>query len=259
MLAWVNDCLATRFANIEELRSGSAYCQLMDKLFPGIVSMNRIKYKTKLEHEYIQNFKILQEAFDKVGVDKVFTINKMIKGYGNYEFMQWFKKFYDANNLDADYDPTAPRRGKQIGNASVYKARYHPSSPPAKVGATCPAKQAKSKMSSSSCRVSNANQDTSNQKVHGSKVEDFITEFHHLKNTENELKKVVEKYLGKLKVIEFNCHENYDKQNPIVKQILEVLYSTKDGLGSAVLGENERDVPPRPNDNGNDTPLSSEE
>jgi len=33
--------------------------------------MKRIKFKTNLEHEYIQNFKILQAAFKKMGVDKV--------------------------------------------------------------------------------------------------------------------------------------------------------------------------------------------
>jgi len=33
--------------------------------------MKRIKFKTNLEHEYIQNFKILQAAFKKMCVDKV--------------------------------------------------------------------------------------------------------------------------------------------------------------------------------------------
>jgi len=33
--------------------------------------VKRIKFRTNLEHEYIQNFKILQAAFKKMGVDKV--------------------------------------------------------------------------------------------------------------------------------------------------------------------------------------------
>jgi hypothetical protein len=33
--------------------------------------MKKIKFKTNLEHEYAQNFKVLQAAFNKVGVDKV--------------------------------------------------------------------------------------------------------------------------------------------------------------------------------------------
>ena len=34
MLAWVNDCLQTKYVKIEEMCSGSAYCQFMDMLFP---------------------------------------------------------------------------------------------------------------------------------------------------------------------------------------------------------------------------------
>lgn len=71
MLAWVNDCLQSNFNKIEELCTGAAYCQFMDMLFPSSVPMKRIKFKTNLEHEYIQNFKILQAAFKKMSVDKV--------------------------------------------------------------------------------------------------------------------------------------------------------------------------------------------
>lgn len=40
-------------------------------LFTGSVPLKRVKFRTNLEHEYIQNFKILQAAFKKMGVDKV--------------------------------------------------------------------------------------------------------------------------------------------------------------------------------------------
>lgn len=50
---------------------GAAYCQYMDMLFTGSVPMKRVKFRTNLEHEYIQNFKILQAAFKKMNVDKV--------------------------------------------------------------------------------------------------------------------------------------------------------------------------------------------
>ena len=33
--------------------------------------MKKVKFSTRLEHEYISNFKVLQNAFKKVGVDKV--------------------------------------------------------------------------------------------------------------------------------------------------------------------------------------------
>ena len=76
MLSWVNDCLTTKYSKIEELCTGAAYCQFMDMLFPGMifisfevvniehvagsVQLKKVKFNTKLEHEYINNFKVLQ-------------------------------------------------------------------------------------------------------------------------------------------------------------------------------------------------------
>lgn len=37
----------------------------------GCIPMKRVKFNTKLEHEYIANAKILQNSFAKMGVDKV--------------------------------------------------------------------------------------------------------------------------------------------------------------------------------------------
>ena len=40
-------------------------------LFSGTIPLKKVKYNTNLEHEYIQNFKLLQSSFTKVGIDKV--------------------------------------------------------------------------------------------------------------------------------------------------------------------------------------------
>lgn len=53
------------------LLAGAAYCQFMDMLFPGSVALKKVKFQAKLEHEYIQNFKVLQAGFKRMGVDKV--------------------------------------------------------------------------------------------------------------------------------------------------------------------------------------------
>ena len=50
---------------------GAAYCQFLDMLFPGVMSLKKVKFNTKLEHEYINNWKILQSSLKKVGIDKV--------------------------------------------------------------------------------------------------------------------------------------------------------------------------------------------
>ena len=40
----------------------------------GSVAIKRVKFDTKLEHEYIQNFKLLQAAFTKLNVDKAVQV-----------------------------------------------------------------------------------------------------------------------------------------------------------------------------------------
>ena len=48
------------------------------KIVSGSIQLKKVKFKTNLEHEYIQNFKILQSAFKKVNVDKVIMLYKSI-------------------------------------------------------------------------------------------------------------------------------------------------------------------------------------
>merc|ERR1719384_1288038 len=74
-------------------------------LFPGSISLKKVKFGTNLEHEFIQNFKILQNSFKKMNVDKIVPVQKLIKGrfQDNFEFLQWFKKFFDANYDGVEY------------------------------------------------------------------------------------------------------------------------------------------------------------
>ncbi|XP_043946305.1 microtubule-associated protein RP/EB family member 1-like isoform X2 [Protopterus annectens] len=115
MLAWINESLQLNFTKIEQLCSGVSYCQFMDMLFPGSIALKKVKFQAKLEHEFIHNFKILQASFKKMGVDKIIPVDKLVKGkfQDNFEFVQWFKKFFDANYDGKEYDPVAARQGQE--------------------------------------------------------------------------------------------------------------------------------------------------
>lgn len=52
-------------------QEGAVYCQFMDMLFENLMAMKKIKFGAEVENEYIHNFKLLQAAFKRVGVDKV--------------------------------------------------------------------------------------------------------------------------------------------------------------------------------------------
>ena len=48
------------------------YAQFLDLLFPQAhVNLKKVKFNSKLEHEYIQNWKIVQSLFKKISIEKV--------------------------------------------------------------------------------------------------------------------------------------------------------------------------------------------
>ena len=71
MLAWVNRSLLSDFKKIEDMCTGAAYCQLVDSLFPGAIPMKRVKFCTNLEHDFLNNLKLFQQALVQLKVDKV--------------------------------------------------------------------------------------------------------------------------------------------------------------------------------------------
>ncbi|PAA94435.1 hypothetical protein BOX15_Mlig033627g1 [Macrostomum lignano] len=136
ILDWINTCLQANLGKIEELASGAVYCQFMDMLFPGTLPFKKVKFNTKLEHEFISNFKVLQALFKKHGVDKEVPIERLVKArfQDNFEFVQWFKRFFDANYTGIEYDALAARGGEPItgsGKARPAGAHSQPAAAPA--------------------------------------------------------------------------------------------------------------------------------
>ncbi|XP_034110754.1 microtubule-associated protein RP/EB family member 1 isoform X6 [Drosophila nasuta] len=262
MLAWVNDCLQSQFTKIEELCTGAAYCQFMDMLFPNSVPVKRVKFRTNLEHEYIQNFKILQAGFKKMSVDKIIPIDKLIKGrfQDNFEFLQWFKKFFDANYDGRDYDASGVREGAPMGFgsgavkslpgtssggvASSYKRVTTATS-------TRPAATPASKPTVSKVPPRTTNSTPPNRLVAGNtgavKKNDAAgaASNHQIEELSNQvrpevmdmrlnlegLEKERDFYFSKLRDIEILCQEADDADPAqLIQKILDILYATEDGF-----------------------------
>ena len=99
LISWINGSLNINYSKIEEMRTGAAYCHLFDMMFTNCLPLKKVKLDAKLEHECINNWKLVQNAFKKIGIDITIPVEKLIKGKfkDNLEFCQWFKKLFDAN------------------------------------------------------------------------------------------------------------------------------------------------------------------
>lgn len=97
---------------------GAGYCQMIDMMFPGTIPIKKIKFKAHLEHEFQQNLRLLQGAFEKLSVQKAVPIDRLVKGrfQDNFEFLQWFKKFFDANFDGKEYDALKIRDNVELGS-----------------------------------------------------------------------------------------------------------------------------------------------
>ncbi|VTJ70905.1 Hypothetical predicted protein [Marmota monax] len=234
MLAWINESLQLNVTKIKQLCSGAAYCQFMDMLFPCSIALKKVKFQAKIEHEYIQNFKILQAGFKKMGVDKIIPVDKLVKGkfQDNFEFAQWFKKFFDANYKGEDYDPVAARQGRETaGTPSLVAA--------------APNKQKKPLHSSNAAlqRTVSTRKTTATPKVapgvvrknpgmgdRDSKAAEWMQRVNVLKHTVEGLEKERDFYFGKLRNIELICQENEGESDPILQRIVDILYARDQGF-----------------------------
>ncbi|XP_070070279.1 microtubule-associated protein RP/EB family member 1 isoform X6 [Drosophila takahashii] len=266
MLAWVNDCLQSQFSKIEELCTGAAYCQFMDMLFPNSVPVKRVKFRTNLEHEYIQNFKILQAGFKKMSVDKIIPVDKLIKGrfQDNFEFLQWFKKFFDANYDGREYDPLAQRAGVKLGNGNgnghgsnggsgvgssnndLHLMHRRPLQAPAGSVRMPPRVIAQTAVSKVLPRTNNAapasritaganstgtvKKNDAGNSVNNQQIEEMSNQVMDMRINLEGLEKERDFYFSKLRDIEILCQEADDgEQHPLIQKIMDILYATEVG------------------------------
>lgn len=106
LLDWIRDKYQINIKNIEQCCTGAIYCQIFDSILPGKIKMKKVNWKAKYEYEFMNNFKILQEAFEENKIQKKFEINKLIKGkyQDNLQFLQWMRDFHDSNIINYYYD-----------------------------------------------------------------------------------------------------------------------------------------------------------
>ncbi|KAI8017622.1 Microtubule-associated protein RP/EB family member 1C [Camellia lanceoleosa] len=221
ILAWINSTLQLNLSKVEEL---------MDAAHPGIVPMHKVNFDAKNEYEMIQNYKVLQDVFNKMKITKHIEVNKLVKGrpLDNLEFMQWMKQYCDSVNGGVlySYNPLE-RRETSKGGKEVSK-KSAPSQSNTKSSATAPKTQ-----TSHNARRNDVN--TVNQSVKASSrpsssggpaYDEQITE---LKLSVDSLEER-DFYFAKLRDIEIlcQCPEIEKFACNAVEAIKRILYATDD-------------------------------
>merc|ERR1719250_217919 len=228
-------------------------------LFPGSLPLKRVKFSTNLEHEYIQNFKLLQAAFKKLGVDKVAPVDRLVKGrfQDDFEFIQWFKKFFDVNYDGSEYDAYEMRgcismgsggskapvgagfaaiqrgggqRGGGRGAAPVQNATR--TSTVRNGGRMSSSGPARTSISRGNTRSSSANQGGGGRVAAEmtAQLEDLTAEMLEMRLSIEGMEKERDFYFGKLRDIEVVVQEYSETDDVFASKILDVLYATEDGF-----------------------------
>ncbi|XP_051546569.1 microtubule-associated protein RP/EB family member 3-like isoform X3 [Myxocyprinus asiaticus] len=248
MLAWVNDSLQLSYTKIEQLCSGVAYCQFMDMLFPGCILLKKVKFQAKLEHEYINNFKVLQAAFKRMSVDKIIPVERLVKGrfQDNFEFVQWFKKLFDANYDGKEYDPQLARQGQDVspvpnpGEVIFHKPKNAPrSAGPQRTSPTAPKNMPAPQRAINSTPSAGMRRNMVMSRNGGSDAEimELNQQLLDLKLTVDGLEKERDFYFTKLRDIELICQEHESDGNPTLAKIIGILYATEGAVSEQLYRE----------------------
>ncbi|WWD16184.1 hypothetical protein CI109_100609 [Kwoniella shandongensis] len=220
LLAWLNDLLQpTVITKLEQCGTGSVYCQIIDSIY-GDVPMNRVKFNAKMEYEYLDNFKILQKAFNAHRIDKPIPVDRLVKCkmQDNLEFLQWMKKYWDMHSRGEGYDAQGRAGGLIPSNPAPSTSRTTSARAPGSF-ARAPAAGARTVSSASSAQVAAMQARVAEIEAHSEgllKERDF--------------------YFDKLRSIELIVQERTavegitQEESDVMAKIQEILYATIEGF-----------------------------
>jgi len=253
LLAWINSTLQLHLSKIEEAASGAVQCQMIDMVHPGVVSMHKVNFDAKTEYDMIQNYKILQDVFTKLKIDKNIEVNKLVKGrpLDNLEFLQWLKRYCDSVNDgidDRNYNPGERRsRGKEIHRKLA--APMQSSSQIKRAAGSL-----KSLQNSNSCAIPRTDEYGASPRIsnpagfkHGkhigmpnggiyaAQIQAMNEEVTELKLSVDTLEKERDFYFAKLRDIELLCQNPELERLAVVMAIQKILYAEDDS--DSVLAE----------------------
>jgi RP/EB family microtubule-associated protein len=205
--------------------------------------MARVKFNANTEYAYLQNFKILQstsipslkastsmatltrpDTFAKHQVDKPIRVESLVKCkmQDNLEFLQFVKQYWDQHFPGHEYDPVARRKGQGgLGATGPAAPRAAPAAARrAPVASNTAAPRTRTPLAAGGGAASAALREENTQ----------------MKETVAGLERERDFYFSKLRDIELLIQQameadpELEKEDGLLKQIQNILYSTEEGF-----------------------------
>ncbi|VDK70681.1 unnamed protein product, partial [Anisakis simplex] len=232
------------------MSTGAAYCQLTDFLFRGKIPLRKVKWNSKSELDWISNWRLLQTSWKELGVEKAVPVERLIKGkfQDNFEFLQWFKKFFDANCTGNPYHPISARNGEPLP-ATVSTGPTRPVRMPVKkanptngvhtTGTRAPAATTSRAVNRATNGTSSSHAVTSDlsaalnalqiEREHGRELQ---TQLEEASTAIESIEKERNFYFLKLQKIETYCQNAGENAEVPTKPIFDVLYEVEEGFAA---------------------------
>uniref|UniRef100_A0A8C6KQC1 Microtubule associated protein RP/EB family member 3 n=1 Tax=Nothobranchius furzeri TaxID=105023 RepID=A0A8C6KQC1_NOTFU len=166
---------------------------------------------------------------------QIIAVERLVKGkfQDNFEFLQWFKRFFDANYDGKEYDPLLMRQGQEgtpppsnPGEFIHPKPKRSSRSAPMRTSPTAP------KTVPPPQRQINAPTPRRNTPMTRNGGDAELVELNQqildMKLTIDGLEKERDFYFGKLRDIELICQEN--ENSSVLGKIIDILYATEEGF-----------------------------
>ncbi|KAL1924021.1 uncharacterized protein VTP21DRAFT_7056 [Calcarisporiella thermophila] len=237
LLQWLNNLLQLNYSKIEQCGTGAAYCQIIDSIY-GDLPMNKIKFTTKHEYEFLDNFKVLQRAFDKHKIDKPIPIDRLVKCkmQDNLEFLQWIKRYWDQFYPGGEYDAFARRKGQGVQDVKPVAGR-----PTSRNGAGATRQASRGLVTAAGRTSAPGSRADSQQSMR--MIEELSAQLDDLKLTSESLENERDFYFGKLRQIEVIVQQQLeaDPSSQTLAEIQAILYNTEEGFEPPVEGEQDEE------------------
>lgn len=226
ILSWINKRLQLNLSRIEEAASGAVQCQMLDMTYPGVVPMHKVNFDAKTEYDMIQNYKVLQDVFNKLKIAKHIEVNRLVKGrpLDNLEFLQWLKRYCDSVNggiMNENYNPVE-RRIKGGKDRNVKSLRSSKSLQSNTTNNTGSGELSPNRNSGPKISRSTGGSDGANSSAEIQALSKQVTD---LKISVDLLEKERDFYFSKLRDIEILCQTSELENEPISVAIKKILYA----------------------------------